>query len=261
MEKQKKLTELLKMPQEVEGFFQSLDNQKYFQEKEKVQLVYLYCKSFVHLYGMISYEDSLEMIKSQTEIEVSSTELEEILEIYPKSEEYVEFDEGFLLNPILILEELFPSYQAAIQDVPRFLPEQAELLKFSEDWYDEVNQATKNMENFLIALGYTAVQAENCLFDLMSSIMLGYHHTDLYPCLERDGITVVKAKERTILQKLLEELTIHSRTWRLKGHTPAELEEIPMVEEFDYGTYEAPPSKNATCPCGSGKKYKRCCGK
>ncbi len=23
----------------------------------------------------------------------------------------------------------------------------------------------------------------------------------------------------------------------------------------------APPSLNALCPCGSGKKYKRCCGK
>ena len=23
---------------------------------------------------------------------------------------------------------------------------------------------------------------------------------------------------------------------------------------------QQPPSKNAPCPCGSGKKYKRCCG-
>ncbi|MBN8853011.1 MAG: SEC-C domain-containing protein [Sphingobacteriales bacterium] len=26
-------------------------------------------------------------------------------------------------------------------------------------------------------------------------------------------------------------------------------------------TFSAQPSLNAVCPCGSGKKYKRCCGK
>ncbi|MBR1457796.1 MAG: SEC-C domain-containing protein [Oscillospiraceae bacterium] len=27
------------------------------------------------------------------------------------------------------------------------------------------------------------------------------------------------------------------------------------------GISEKTPSKNGLCPCGSGKKYKRCCGK
>lgn len=51
---------------------------------------------------------------------------------------------------------------------------------------------------------------------------------------------------------------------------------IPSIEEVDYverhrtidaplesrlKASPAPPSRNSQCPCGSGKQYKRCCGK
>jgi uncharacterized protein len=43
--------------------------------------------------------------------------------------------------------------------------------------------------------------------------------------------------------------------WRLANHQP-----MPRIDP----RVAAPPSRkvgrNAPCPCGSGKKYKRCCG-
>lgn len=256
-----KLQEKLKLPQGLEEQFAALENQKYLEEKEKFHKIYLYCCACVNLYGMISMKEAMEVIEKYSSWNITAEELEELLEIYPNSEKYVEFDEGFLLCPVLILEELFPSYETAIQDVPRYLPEEEVFLGFSDDWYDETSQASENIKCFLEELGHAPVKVENGIDALFYHWKLGYHVSDLYPLLEQAGISVVKGKERTVLQKLMEDFANHSRSWRLKGHTVGELEEIPMPAPFDYSTYEAPPSKNANCPCGSGKKYKRCCGK
>lgn len=261
MDISKHLSEIIKVPQEVEEYFCSLENQKFLQNKEKFHKIYIYCKACANLYGMIPLKEVTEIIENYSSWSISVEELEELLEIYPNSEKYVEFDDGYLLSPILILEELFPAYQGAIKDVLRYLPDEDEFLLFSNDFYDETTIASKNLSTFLQELGYSEVQVENGLDALFYHWKLGYHLSDLYPLLEEVGISIVKAKERVVLQKLMEDFANHSRTWRLKGHSIGEIKEIPMPAPFDYSSYEAPASKNAKCPCGSGKKYKRCCGK
>ena len=92
---------------------------------------------------------------------------------------------------------------------------------------------------------------------------------------------------RTFLRLCLE-LSHHTRRYSLCGHTPAELG-LPQqsveeaLKEITYdpnyqdpiekmaatlrsGMVGAPtisgkPAKNSPCPCGSGRKYKNCCGK
>lgn len=82
------------------------------------------------------------------------------------------------------------------------------------------------------------------------------------------------------VQELNEKITDvhnHTRQWALKGHTPNELfhEEMrhlkPLPEQpfaplrVDSSATTGPATlkigRNDPCPCGSGKKYKKCCGK
>lgn len=73
------------------------------------------------------------------------------------------------------------------------------------------------------------------------------------------------------------ELYNNTRQWALKGHTPNELFQKekkflkplpempfearqPIAKVFDLAT-RTKVGRNDPCPCGSGKKYKRCCGK
>lgn len=74
----------------------------------------------------------------------------------------------------------------------------------------------------------------------------------------------------------------NTRQWRLKGHTPAELSKnenkflplLPTDESLSEGfameklvlntaaaISAVKTGRNDPCPCGSGKKYKKCCGK
>lgn len=47
--------------------------------------------------------------------------------------------------------------------------------------------------------------------------------------------------------------------WVLKGHTPEQLGPEPKGQVYDFTTKKK-VGRNDPCPCGSGRKYKRCCG-
>ena len=46
----------------------------------------------------------------------------------------------------------------------------------------------------------------------------------------------------------------------VSGDFPEEIK-LMLLNELKHDTTVQPISRNAPCPCGSGKKYKRCCGK
>jgi SWIM/SEC-C metal-binding protein len=59
----------------------------------------------------------------------------------------------------------------------------------------------------------------------------------------------------------------NQKGWQvIVGIEPDKEENINDIKKLEAGlkpvfNFQQQPSKNAPCPCGSGKKYKRCCGK
>ena len=58
-----------------------------------------------------------------------------------------------------------------------------------------------------------------------------------------------------------------TKGWQvIVGIEPDKAENIDDIKELERGgkpsfNFNAVPSRNAPCPCGSDKQYKRCCGK
>ncbi len=59
-------------------------------------------------------------------------------------------------------------------------------------------------------------------------------------------------------QEKLDELARKSRSKEELDAEAKLLKETPKVEPIKG---QAKPNRNDPCPCGSGKKYKKCCGK
>jgi uncharacterized protein YecA (UPF0149 family) len=69
------------------------------------------------------------------------------------------------------------------------------------------------------------------------------------------------------LARLITELNNNLRLWDLKGYTPNEIHKlwekpslIPLPKK-NAEVKKAAIGRNDLCTCGSGKKYKKCCGK
>lgn len=59
----------------------------------------------------------------------------------------------------------------------------------------------------------------------------------------------------------------NAHDWQvIVGIEPDKAENIDDIKKLEAGLkpvlkFQSLPSRNALCPCGSGKQYKRCCGK
>lgn len=104
---------------------------------------------------------------------------------------------------------------------------------------------------------------------------------------QRLGIQLRNQQDFKTFLNLLLEQSQHTRRYSLRGHTPSELGLVSVDTETaekivwdpNYQdpltkmaailksridtptTISGKPAKNALCPCGSGRKYKNCCGK
>ena len=79
---------------------------------------------------------------------------------------------------------------------------------------------------------------------------------------EKPAIVKVQTEERAMEMMAV----CNANGWQvIVGIEPDEKENIDDIIELGGGTkpgtnFKMPPSNNAPCTCGSGKKYKRCCG-
>ena len=105
---------------------------------------------------------------------------------------------------------------------------------------------------------------------------------------QRLGVRFQNQQEFREFLQLLLEVSHHTRRYSHRGHTPAELglprqslEEVLQTVTYaahyqdplanlaavlngkikNAPTVSGKPARNAPCPCGSGRKYKNCCGK
>ena len=77
-----------------------------------------------------------------------------------------------------------------------------------------------------------------------------------------EEVTEVKKEEKaTVEQTYLQQMLI-AEAARLEKRYKKHPEERNAVVICSKGTYhaDAKPGRNDKCPCGSGKKYKNCCG-
>ncbi|MDF9409965.1 MAG: hypothetical protein A4E52_01007 [Pelotomaculum sp. PtaB.Bin013] len=138
-------------------------------------------------------------------------------------------------------------------------PAMSKLIRFLLEYYDLSDEEINEMMLQLIDM---------INLDMMPTRMIEY----LGSWLEFPSFDMVRE-----LTAKLTELCNHTRMWILKGHTPNELSQEekkhlkPMpaepfkLNQTDSNIYNirtgAKIGRNDPCPCGSGKKYKKCCGK
>lgn len=147
------------------------------------------------------------------------------------------------------------------------------LLEAGRPDFVEWTPALRILES-LIKTEYVVEQeeVEEIILELVDAIRMENTPEDVMDFMQ----SVLEIPSLAFLQKLMEVLgnvANTTRLWILKGHTPNEvfseeqtLSDVPLGEKERYGqvfdfTTGAKVGRNDICPCGSNKKYKKCCGK
>lgn len=175
------------------------------------------------------------------------------------------------------------------QGKPLYAPDWAEFSKYADNFYIESTSQGQDLVRYLQRTQRKLRCPPAEIVEEFSSLLRSdYDYQYIIDEGQRLGLRFQNQQDFQDFLTLLLKLSHHSRRYIHRGHTPAELElPAPSLEDvrkdvsYDNhyidpldkighmlrGKCHAPstdsgkPARNAPCPCGSGRKYKNCCGK
>jgi hypothetical protein len=197
-------------------------------------------------YGVLGSSDLFETVKEGIGEEIDSSEYNEIIDDYCKYGNLVKKDGDLYFyykveNPAQIRD-----VQEEKTGISYYKLEIRNVFQAGLEDYTEWSEVEKDFNEFLITeYRVSSNQAEKLVNDCVYLIKNNHSIDDIADaCSKSLGIDDFGTLE---LNNHIEKLYDNTRLWTLKGNTRKDL----------FGEL----GRNDACPCGSGKKYKKCCGK
>lgn len=222
-----------------------------------------YIISLTHLYGIVHKDKVIEIYNMQNE-----EKLKELININLKSLEknFVEvYGDYFVAESILEFEQ-FDEKMNVKRGKPYYIPIQDELLKYKDEIYFEKTKEYKELLNYVTQHFFNGDKylAEILVEDVQGDCQYGFSLQSVFEKFNRRDVVFEDEEQIKIVMKLIMNLANNTRIWENNGHTPNEIFEMkekPKLRPVQEGGIlnKKKIGRNDPCPCGSGKKYKKCC--
>ncbi|WP_424236814.1 YecA family protein [Bhargavaea ginsengi] len=237
-----------------------------------------YILALTHLWGIAPVTKVREVFNQQNGTALADSDFAAVLKD-PSAAEWL--DRGFVhvkgdrfIHEELLDPEQFDYYSKQANGKPYYVPEKEELLLYVDADHYEVTPELGKFQRF----------AERKLFlgeETRASNWVDYAQylaaSNTPPAqamgllLDDEGIVFDDDKQANELIGLFFDMVNATRMWENRGHTPNEISGsggLKVLSGGDSGSAGAGQpvvsdkvGRNDPCPCGSGKKYKKCCGK
>lgn len=256
--------EVYTVPEEVRAAYRELAAEGFCTRKERADLIHTYAMAASNLYGVIPQGDLIRIFNTQNGKKITEEELFSVLIRHISLECGYVLWEGYLVNDAFEGNEFrdVPDLLERIGDKPRYIPPKQELLKYADpDYYEREPEAALMRHYLLRDAELEPDLADEVLSELHFAIVLEAKPQHLLNIL-RDYEVALPGDHVQIVLDILTGMANSTRLWSNNGFTPNEL-----FERYEHQHLRKLPSKavkigrNDPCPCGSGKKYKRCCGR
>ena len=262
---------------------------------ETVVHIHKYFEAGARLYGVIPVMKLLELYNSQNEPVDEDVFL--VLAQMIRHERNMfsvlgpeDLQRGVATNPAnwdviddhLLLDnpEDYPRLVKAQGNKPYKVLPKEEFLKYADRDYFPSTPQNEAMRKYLVGRGDLPYPNDTWI-GIQTMIEIDFELIDVVNCCESEGLVFSKKFDLGEFATLFQELNNHTRKQINRGHTPDELfkqtyrgmqllQRLAPVDQmslFDKPeekpklTLVGGPSRNGPCPCGSGRKYKNCCGK
>lgn len=237
------------------------------------ELIIQYAQACVQLYGVIEMSKFLEIYNAQNEPSISSGELLAIL-TDPRYTKLLQSKYVYVYRNALVHEtvEDFGDYDELMPKVsgkPYYVPPKKELLRYSDEFYFEKTIQQKKLANMLAKdyFGGSTIKVHEEIEELVFELQVFDKN---FQQVVKEFLGRFEMKDMKQLNEYVHAITMianHTRIWENRGHTPNELAQMgkrhmnqaptESLNVIDGGKV----GRNDPCPCGSGNKYKKCCGK
>lgn len=246
------------VPKDVQEIYAKLMTDEVRAEMRTSQYFCDVCHSAIYLYGVISISELANIYNKYADVKCSESVLMENVQELLKRDEIFVFIDGYLIDERLEEESLYRDVLKEQEKMERYLPEDKEtFISFGRSGIQDPDEDTVFFLEYLMKeanLDYN--HAILAFYLIQEAIRMNQDDMELFGILSELGCSLDRKKKFDKADQMLKKISNRTRKWDYNGHTSMEL---------NRGIVEFPIEKrvypNDPCPCGSGKKFKQCCGK
>lgn len=261
--------EFLQIPVDVQEKYKKICTPEFRRKLQERQELQCYCRAAVYLYGAVSKEDLQEIYLHYENKTVPENLLEDILfSLCQTEEDELIFKDDLLMDRRLLEQNAYRTVRKIQKDFSRYFPEDREdMLSYGKMQNQLFTEETRFFIDYL-EKRFHLEKLEVLELYMHTVEMLRMHQEDetIFDLYLDFGCRINSQKKTKEFLDNIKKLSHFVRTWELNGHMENEV----LPQKFQKNIPEnkiIPFSKekkiypNDPCPCGSGKKYKHCCGK
>lgn len=218
----------------------------------------------MHLYGVYDVNQLVTVWNFHQKEAVTAAAAEEWLKKIEQQQT------AFYVNSPLIIDSSFIDEKEAklfyeqltSRQVPYYMPSAEELAVYSEHMIAIDSPNYLNIQQYIHAKNYDLFTERNIMHEISKAAVFGLKADKLYPKAAAAGLEFAVEEEVLTFVQLFKELSEQTRKWSFRGWKLVELNEF---QEETTAKKQQPITvkkvgRNEPCPCGSGKKYKKCHG-
>ena len=245
-----------------------------------MELLREYIGAMVNLYGMFPKEKLLKVYNEQNSEQVSMDDIEAFMtdkfSMIPGTFAFPY--EDYFAHEVIVMYGEFDELLAQKGSKPYYVPKKKELLKYLDQFYFEKTKSYRDLHRFVRRELFPddAERAQDVSEEAHGLLQMGEELSTVFGRLTQMGVVFDDENQVRELTMLITKLGNDVRLWENNGHTPNEISRMfgggdlsSLAEEsseerndkvIDFVERKKKKiGRNDPCPCGSGKKYKKCC--
>lgn len=228
------------------------------------ELLLKYIISCTNLYGVVPFYKIVKIYNLQNRPSVSKRNLYAIISdshyASVLKEKNIIVENGRFIHETLKSYNLLEPLEQVAIGKPYYIPEKEELLRYEDETYYEKTKYQLQLANLIERDFKGQVSAQKEIDNLVGKLQIVNVNFNFVVKNFMERFVFEYRSQINEYTKLIMEIANTTRLWENRGFTPKELFELskPRQSKVLVG---GKVGRNEPCPCGSGKKYKKCCGR
>lgn len=259
--------DFFRIPVDVEERYRAITTPEFLEKRKERWTVGSCCSAAIYLYGVVPVAKLAEICGQYGVGMADEKELTKFIEEQIRVGETYALRDGYLMDEMLLGSNMYRHVLKTQEPYEYYIPENKDgFLQYGELECQEPDENTQFFLDFLQKkCKLNEAQSQVAFYTVQGSLRMNMGDEGILLSLKSAGCSLRSEKNKREALRQSYALNWHVRHWDLKGHTPREVQGdsekvVPIFGETVRKT-EKKVYPNDPCPCGSGKKYKHCCGK
>ena len=244
------------VPDDVYQRYCAFCDDKFRAQRQEISFVMACLRTAVLFYGVAPLEKILQMVNQHPKLELSMEKLLEDMAKIPG-----EMADWTMVGNKLYYSSFYPDDRGLLSaqgDKPYYMPTEDEIWDMGMYGFLPDHPASVKFAKYLAGAFDIGREKADMIAEIVQQIIRSdCEMADIFNVLEDFGVVATSQHELKAMTGQINELWNNTRMLVNRGFTPNEL--VKQQRKL----FVVPPKvyPNDPCPCGSGKKYKKCCGR